>query len=141
MKRESYNSDTMKAFLYLARKKNHKEFKYILQQKFKDCDFVSLAKDDYYCVIHEMSSTAPPEKCAGVYLTLHGIALANEITTNNSNRFFNKAAFVVSIISLLISLMAAVFSVLPFSPPDSTAGVSGYNPVCSCDLLQTESDS
>lgn len=70
--------------------------------------------------------------------TMEVFDFANEITTNNSNCFFNKAAFVVSIISLIISLMAAVFSLLPFSPPDSTADASGYSQACSCDLSQTE---
>lgn len=141
MKRESYNSDTLKAFLYLARKENHKEYKHILKSKFPHYDHVALLKDEHYCASCVMPATEQSENCSGIYLTLNGLALANEITTNNSNRFFNKAAFVVSIVSLIISLIAAVFSLVPVSTPDTAACNPQHNPACSCALSPNEAAS
>lgn len=102
-KKHSVESDTMKAFMYLADKPNHRESDDVINKKFPNAVLKLLRNDD--------QSVGFKTEINGIrytQLTIQGIALANEIRTNNSVRFFNKAAFVISIISLCISVGSVV---------------------------------
>lgn len=105
MKHTETDSDTMKAFLYLLRCPKHTALVSDLRARFKDCDtqILTWASGKYAADIMIGENPA-------IRLTLHGIALASEILTNRDTRFFNKAAFVVSIVALGISAAAAVLA-------------------------------
>ncbi|MBE6598732.1 MAG: hypothetical protein E7638_04755 [Ruminococcaceae bacterium] len=102
----SVESDTLKAFMYLADKSTHCETDEVLKAKFPNTSLRLLHMEN-----QNLGIKISIQGKRATQLTLHGIALANEIRTNDSVRFYNKAAFVISIISLCISLcsVAVVF--------------------------------
>ena len=110
-KSNALSGDTLSAFMYLADKPTHSEYTDVLREKFPDCSLASLHKGDIG-EQHSGPDRAGHTSNFRINLTIQGLALANEIRTNNSARFYNKAAFVISIISLCISVASAVLAVV-----------------------------
>ena len=108
---KTFNSDTLSAFMYLADKPTHSEYADVLKEKFPDCTLRSLHKGDIG-EEHTGPDRVGHTNNSKINLTIQGLALANEIRTNDNARFYNKAAFILSIISLCISVASAVLAVV-----------------------------
>ena len=98
---DSYN-DTVKAIFYLAEKEDMTESCEELSRLFPNCSQNALHTGN-------IGKLLPGSR---IRLNLNGVSIVDMLKTNQNARRFNKAAFIISIISLCVGIVSSVFAVI-----------------------------